>query len=215
MPDFNLLRRLVRGPYVLLQKLLRRHPGLRFIEETRSSAVPISYDMWFRQQILGWNKGPYWPVHVSSSVTQWRNILIGIDVSPGYMPGCYIQAIGTIEIGDYTRISANVGIISANHDVHNLAEHRPSKIVIGRYCWLSMGCIVLPNVTLGDFTIVGAGAVVTKSFPQGYCVIAGNPAQVIRELDPDKCVRYRNEHEYHGYIRHADFERFRKENLNV
>ncbi len=215
MPTFALLRRLVRGPYVLLQKILQKHPALGFIRETRGTAVPISYDMWFRQQILGWNRGPYWPVHVSSAVVGWKNILIGIDVSPGYMPGCYIQALGTIEIGDYTRISANVGIISSNHDVYNLAEHQRSRIVIGRYCWLSMGCMILPDVTLGDFTIVGAGAVVTKSFPEGYCVIAGNPARVIRTLDPARCVEYRNEHEYHGYIRHADFPKFREDNLNV
>ena len=43
--------------------------------------------------------------------------------------------------------------------------------------------MILPGVTLGDNTIVGAGAVVTKSFPEGHCVIAGNPARKIKDID--------------------------------
>ena len=50
-----------------------------------------------------------------------------------------------------------------------------------------MGAKVLPGVHLGDFTIVGAGAIVTRSFEEGYCVIAGNPADIIRKLSKDKC----------------------------
>lgn len=43
--------------------------------------------------------------------------------------------------------------------------------------------MILPGITLGDNTIVGAGSVVTKSFPEGNCIIAGNPAKKIRDLD--------------------------------
>jgi acetyltransferase-like isoleucine patch superfamily enzyme len=53
-----------------------------------------------------------------------------------------------------------------------------------------MGAIVLPSVKLGDFTIVGAGAVVTKSFPEGYCVIAGNPARIIKQLNKTECEAF-------------------------
>ena len=214
MNKFNWIRRIVRAPYRLIQLILTRHPSLIFLEETKGTAVPITYDMWFRQQILGINFGPHWPVHPSSVVVGWRNIIAGIDVSPGYMPGCYIQALGKITIGDYTRISANVGLISSNHNAYNLSEHDHGKINIGRYCWLSMGAIILPNVTLGDFTIVGAGSIVTKSFPDGYCVIGGNPARLIRKLDCKDCIEQRNKYEYHGYIRHDDFENFRKTEIN-
>ena len=60
--------------------------------------------------------------------------------------------------------------------------------------------MILPNVALGDNTIVGAGSVVTKSFPNGYCVIAGNPAVKVKDLDPKKCIRFKNDSEYVGYI---------------
>ncbi len=46
-----------------------------------------------------------------------------------------------------------------------------------------MNAVILPGVTLGDHTVVGAGAIVTKSFPDGHCIIAGNPAKEIRKID--------------------------------
>lgn len=59
----------------------------------------------------------------------------------------------------------------------------------------------------GDFTIVGAGSVVTKSFPNGYCVIGGNPAKLIKKLEPEKCIRYKYKYEYYGYYSKNKFER--------
>jgi acetyltransferase-like isoleucine patch superfamily enzyme len=154
-------------------------------------------------------------MHFTSRVSGPENVLAGIDVSPGYEPGCYIQAVGPIRIGDYTQIARNVGIVSANHDVYDLRNHIVEEVSIGRYCWIGMNAVILPGVTLGDFTIVGAGAIVTKSFPDGFCVIAGNPAQKIRELDRERCITFRNEPEYYGYIPASRFERFRRENLRV
>ena len=45
-----------------------------------------------------------------------------------------------------------------------------------------MNSVILPGIVLGNHTIVGAGSIVTKSFPEGNCVIAGNPAKKIRDL---------------------------------
>jgi len=57
----------------------------------------------------------------------------------------------------------------------------------------------MPGVTLGKHTVVGAGAVVTKSFEDGYCVIGGNPAKILKTIDPKDCVDYKHITEYIGY----------------
>jgi acetyltransferase-like isoleucine patch superfamily enzyme len=199
----------------LLEIVAARSLGLDFVDNTRDTQTPITVGMWARQHLLGVNYGPYWPVHRTSTVVGWRNILAGVETSPGYMGGCYIQALGKIYIGDYTQIGPNVGVISANHDVYANHRHDPETVRIGAYCWLGMGATILPGVELGDFTSVGAGAVVTRSFASGYCLLAGNPARIVRELDRSKCVRNRSANEYHGYIAKADFAAFRARCLNV
>lgn len=56
-------------------------------------------------------------------------------------------------------------------------------VVIGEKCWIGMNSVILPGINLGGNTIVAAGAVVTKSFPQGNVVLAGVPAKIIKELE--------------------------------
>ena len=197
------------------EKFICLFPYFKFIKETKNTQTPIRFSTWFNQKILGKNRFAYWPVSTQSIVTNPQNIYAGIETSPGYMPGCYIQAIGKIYIGDYTQISANVGIVSANHDLYDNRSHLIEEVRIGKYCWLGMGVLVMPGVVLGDYTIVGAGSVVTRSFPEGFCVIAGNPAKMIKPIDKEKCVFHKSQFEYCGYIPKNKFEQFRKRYLNV
>jgi acetyltransferase-like isoleucine patch superfamily enzyme len=191
-------------------------PYFRFLVETQGTQTPIGFKTWFIQKILGFNRRAYWPVHFTSTVNVPGNVYAGIETCPGFMPGCYIQGIGKIYIGDYTQIASNVGIVSANHDVHDSRVHdHPKNVRIGKYCWIGMNSVILPGVELGNFTVVGAGSIVTKSFPDGFCVIAGNPARLIRLLDRSKCVEFRSPFEYNGYIPASKFEAFRKSSLNV
>ena len=134
------------------------------------------------------NSGVKWAIHHTSTLHNPEKINAGKNVFPGDSPGVYINAYNGVTIGDYSNIGPNAGIISTNHDPVNNDNHIPAKpIVIGRFCWLGMGAIILPEVCLGHFTIVGAGAVVTKSFSEGYCVIAGNPARIIKYLNREEC----------------------------
>ena len=189
----------------------------KFIYQTRHYQCSINFDFWFIQKVLniGGNRSAYWPVHYTSRIVCPENIIVGIDAYPGIMGGCYIQGIGGIEIGDYTQIAPNVIIVSANHDVYDSRKHIEAKVKIGKYCWLGAGCKIMPGVTLGDFTIVGAGAVVTKSFPDGYCIIGGLPANKIKDLDHSKCNRYELEPKYNGYIDSNRFESYRKKYLKI
>ena len=68
-----------------------------------------------------------------------------------------------------------------------------------------MGSIILPGVVLGDYTIVGAGSVVTKSFKDGYCVIGGNPAKIIKRLNFEDCKMHTSSFEYNVYIKKSNF----------
>lgn len=147
-------------------------------------------DILFRK-ILRQNSGVGWAIHHTSTIHSPEKIVRGKNVFPGDSPGVYINAGNGVSIGDYTNIGPNVGIVSANHDfVNNDLQIQAEGIAIGRFCWLGMGCVVLPSVKLGDFTIVGAGAIVTRSFPEGYCVIAGNPAKIIKHLNRTECEAF-------------------------
>jgi len=144
-------------------------------------------DFLFRR-ILRQNSGVKWAIHHTSTIHSPEKIVRGKGVYPGDSPGVYINAVNGVSIGDYTNVGPNVGIVSSNHDFVNNDVHVAGQpIDIGRFCWMGMGAVILPGVKLADFTIVGAGAIVTKSFPEGYCVIAGNPARIIKYLNKEEC----------------------------
>jgi maltose O-acetyltransferase len=91
----------------------------------------------------------------------------------------------SITIGEDVQIGPNVQLLTPTHPLDPATRRAKIEaaepIVIGANVWLGGGAIVLPGVTIGDHTVVGAGAVVTKDLPP--CVVAvGNPARVIRSV---------------------------------
>ena len=120
-----------------------------------------------------------------------------------------------VHIGDFVQFGPNVGILSSNHSLYEQNKSVNKPIKIGDHCWIGMGSIVLAGVELGPRTIVGANAVVTKSFPEGYCVIAGNPAKVIKLLERDKFVPENPEYEFYGFIPAEKFEKKRHKYIDV
>lgn len=198
-----------------LWSIIKRLPYLKALYETRLTHTKIKPKMWFFQKVLGFNKKAYWPVHFTSKVDGIQNILAGVETCPGYSPGCYIHGSGGVVIGDYTQIAPNVGIISSNHDIHDGRVKKNGRVEIGKYSWIGMNAMILPGVKLGDFTVVAAGAVVTKSFEEGYCIIGGNPARLIKHIDKNDCVTYKSKYEYNGYIKSTNFPKFRKKHLTI
>ena len=163
----------------------------RLRERLRALVYKRSHRMTLRQALAwkawqlasGANKGAWWPVHPSSVIVHAERIKLGEGSRPGYSNACYIQATNGIEIGDYVLIGPGVGLISADHDPADPGKHRDAPpIKIGNRCWIGKNAVILPGVELGDRVVVGAGAVVTRSFP-ARSIIAGVPAKIIRRVD--------------------------------
>lgn len=199
----------------IIKSIFLNTPLIKHIFRTQGTSAPITVKSWFYQKILGFNRSAYWPTHPSTVVHGVENIRIGIGTAPGLSQGCYITGNDKLEIGDYTIIAPNVGLITANHDKNDYRIYHNQRIKIGKYCWIGMNAVILPGVILGNHTIVGANAVVTTSFPNGYCVIAGNPAKEIKKLDKRNVIEYKNKFEYIGYIPKKEFNRYRKKYLKI
>lgn len=90
-----------------------------------------------------------------------------------------------IYVGDATMFGPNVTIATAGHpilpELREQAYQYNMPVHIGKNCWLGAGVIVMPGVTIGDNTVIGAGSVVTKDIPANV-VAVGNPCRVMREI---------------------------------
>ncbi|HUZ36147.1 MAG TPA: sugar O-acetyltransferase [Streptosporangiaceae bacterium] len=93
--------------------------------------------------------------------------------------------VAAITIGDDTQIGPNVQLLTPLHpleaDLRRARWEAAKPITIGANVWLGGGVIVVPGVSIGDNTVVGAGAVVTADLPAD-AVAVGNPARIIRRL---------------------------------
>lgn len=185
-----------------------------YINSLKSTIHNQSYFGYVMFRLLGSCGGGYYPVHSTCTIANKRKIFVGINSSVA-RPGCYLQGAGTIRFGNYVQLAPNVGILSANHDLYDQRKYNEAPIIIGDYSWIGMNSIVTAGVTLGPRTIVAAGAVVTKSFPEGYCILAGVPAKVVKILDKEKFQPWHLEQEYYGYIPKEKFESVRNKYIDV
>ena len=104
---------------------------------------------------------------------------------------CHIGCINRVEIGEYTTMGARTYITDHTHgtvereDLLLPPRHRKlyskGPVIIGKYVSIGEGCIILPGVTIGDHSVIGANAVVTKDIPP-YSVAVGNPAKVVKQV---------------------------------
>lgn len=141
------------------------------------------------QKIFRINSNVDIPVNFTSRITAYNNIKHAKDkttkLSFAISGGCYIQGINGIEIGNNFLFAPGIKIISANHNSknHDISDVT-NKIVIGNNVWMGTNSIILPGVTVGDCCIIAAGSVVTKSFPESHLIIGGNPAKILKRIDP-------------------------------
>lgn len=96
---------------------------------------------------------------------------------------CHFQDHGGITLGDDCQIGHNVVLATLNHGMapEQRTTTRPAPIVLGRGVWVGSNATILPGVTVGDYAVVAAGAVVTRDVP-ARCVVGGVPARTIRTI---------------------------------
>lgn len=113
-----------------------------------------------------------------------KNITIGKGVFIN--SGCHFQDQGGITIGDGSLIGHNVVLATINHDLNpaNGRKNHYAPIKIGRHVWIGSNATVLPGVTIGDWAVVAAGAVVTKDIP-ALAVAGGVPAKILKKISAE------------------------------
>ena len=134
------------------------------------------------------------PYRAGRGVTVWDNVhidkpsrlVIGDNVSINR--GCILNAEGGITIEDDVLIGPNVIIYTQSHrfstgELTRLSGYVREPVVIERNVWLAAGVIILPGVTVGRDSVVGAGSVVTRSIERGTLMV-GNPARPVRPVGP-------------------------------
>ncbi|HEX9038991.1 MAG TPA: sugar O-acetyltransferase [Ktedonobacterales bacterium] len=99
--------------------------------------------------------------------------------------GAIFLDVARITLGEDVQVGPNVQFLTPTHPVEAAARRAKLEaarpITIGDNVWLGGGVIILPGVSIGENTVVGAGAVVTRDLPANV-VAVGNPARVIRPL---------------------------------
>ncbi len=137
------------------------------------------------------------PKQHGQSLRQWERWVLFrrlywrlFGVQPGVCVWCP-PGDPRIRIGKRVRIADGVQIIPYNHDPEDPRENLPAEPVeIGDDCWIGANAIILPGVSLGPYTVVGAGAVVTRSFPHGHVVLVGNPARPAERKEREERGRW-------------------------
>ena len=129
----------------------------------------------------------------NNGIFTYRNIQIGNDVSIG-ANAVFQSSFGKIVIRDHVMFGPGVHIHGGNHkinEVGKLLKHTTEKqpgddgtVLIEEDCWIGANAIILSNVTIGKGSVIGAGAIVTKSIPP-YSVYTGSPSMKLRNRFSD------------------------------
>ena len=117
------------------------------------------------------------------------SIVIGNNVT--IQKDCHIGAIDKIVIGNNVLMGSKIFISDHSHgdtSVSSIALFPVDRLLVSKgpinienNVWIGEGAVILSGVTIGENSIIGANAVVTKSVPRN-CVVAGNPAKIIKQL---------------------------------
>lgn len=135
--------------------------------------------------------GDYVKIHTAGGTLR-----IGNNVTIGSFG--FINAAGNVILGDNVLCADKVNIIAENHGYSDIAipiRNQPcikGEIVIDEGSWLGINVTILAGTIIGKNCVVGANSVVKGKF-DNYCVIAGNPARVIKKFDGERWIKVNEE----------------------
>ena len=196
----------------ILKKTLDKTPYLKYWPSFHQTWPDVNLAKFLWKQLFPlfkWNI--YSPYDKRSTVV--GRVIVGKHVKLTQRGGCYIQGWGKIFIGDYVEIAQNSIVISANHSLTNQAESTKKETIIGDHCWIASNAMIMAGVVLGPRTVVAAGAVVTKNFPEGFVLIGGNPAHIIKEIPREEFVPRHYKREMYGFIPSEKFSAYKAKHL--
>lgn len=178
---FKLLMKLMKIEY---GKALLLH-GVPVIFNKSGAKITIGDNVTIKSSFLSNLVGLYQRTIIVTRTPQ-AEIRIGNNVG---ISGATIYARKSITIGDNTNIGGNAKILDNDfHPIEIEARNADIKekigtksVVIGKNCFIGCNSLILKGTILGDGCVVGAGAVVSGKFEEN-CVIAGNPARIIKKL---------------------------------
>lgn len=162
-----------------------RLKGVPLIYNKKGASVTIGDNCIIKSSFLSNLVGLYSRTIILTRIPG-ASIEIGDNVG---ISGATIYARSKISIGDYTNIGGNVKILDNDfHPVDAAARLADDKnrigtapVKIGKNCFIGCNVLILKGSEIGDNCVVGAGAVVSGKF-EADCVIAGNPAKIIKRI---------------------------------
>jgi acetyltransferase-like isoleucine patch superfamily enzyme len=155
-----------RWMFLLRFLYIHRGRGCRIYGSVRKDVVP------FNAIVVGMRS-------VVEQHCTLNNMCGDIVIGDGCHIGLYNTLIGPVRMGNGVITAQNITISGLNHGLQNVET---AEIVLQDDIWIGSNSVVLPGVTIGKHSIVGAGSVVTHSIPP-FSVAVGNPARVIKHYD--------------------------------
>lgn len=163
--------------------------GSPIIDIRNGAKIKIGNNVTLNSQNFGYHFNLNAPVKLFANINKDAFISIGDNTR---IHGTCIHAKAKIEIGKNCLIAGNSQIFDCNahtlsmddpaNRINTKGEPRPIKI--NDNVWIGANCIILPGVTIGEGSVIGAGSVVTKDIP-ARTIVAGNPARPIEKKEGD------------------------------
>ena len=146
--------------------------------------IPGKLGCFFRNFLLPYKNGTNVLLWDGTHIDNPSKLIIGDNVFINR--GCVINASGKITIANNVLIGSGVIICSQNYnhieiDTNiNKQGYITAPVIINENVWIGERAVILPGVTVGSNSVIGAGSIITQNIPAN-CIYAGNPAKLIRK----------------------------------